>query len=67
MYQRILVLLDGSSLGESVLSYARALAHSWRLPLELLHAIESDPKRLEQASTASQHYLKPVLVVRSSA
>ena len=60
MYQRILVPLDGSSTAEAVLPYARALAQSWRIPVELLHAIESDPKRFEQASQASQQYLKGV-------
>ena len=42
MYSRILVPLDGSKLPESVLPYARALAKTLKIPVELLHAVDPE-------------------------
>jgi nucleotide-binding universal stress UspA family protein len=42
MYSRILVALDGSKLSECILPYARYFAEKFRLPVELLEAIDSD-------------------------
>jgi len=41
MYSRILVSLDGSNAAEQALPYARFLAESLRLPVELLAVIDS--------------------------
>ena len=40
MYTRMLVPLDGSEIAEKVLSYARSLAGSLKIPIELLSVIE---------------------------
>jgi nucleotide-binding universal stress UspA family protein len=41
-YTKILVPLDGSKLSESVLPYVRALAKAFKIPVELLHAIDPE-------------------------
>lgn len=42
MYSKILVPLDGSKLSEAILPYARSLAGSLKIPVELLVVIEPD-------------------------
>ena len=42
MYSRILIPLDGSRLAESILPHARTLAKAFRVPVELLHAIDPE-------------------------
>ena len=43
MYERILVPLDGSTLAEHVLPYARALSRALHAPIELLQAFDPVP------------------------
>jgi nucleotide-binding universal stress UspA family protein len=40
MYTKILIPLDGSKTAEKVLPYARFLATSWKLPIELLAVVD---------------------------
>jgi len=42
MYRQILVPLDGSPMAEQVLPYARSLAGSFSLPVELLNAVDPE-------------------------
>lgn len=42
MYEKILLPLDGSTLSECALPYARFLATALHVPVELLHAIDAD-------------------------
>jgi nucleotide-binding universal stress UspA family protein len=42
MYEKILLPLDGSTLSESALPYARLLATALRVPVELLQAMDPD-------------------------
>ncbi len=42
MYKRVLVALDGSELSEAILPYARAFAKALKIPVELLHVIDSE-------------------------
>ena len=48
MYSKLLVPLDGSPLSESILPYARTLAKTLHLPVDLLHILE--PERVEAVS-----------------
>ncbi len=48
MYSKLLVPLDGSRLSESILPYARTLAKTLHLTVDLLHIVE--PERVEAAS-----------------
>jgi nucleotide-binding universal stress UspA family protein len=60
MYTSILVPLDGSTLAEGVLPYAKFLASSLQLPVDLLHV--NDPETATPAAYAIQgaDYLKEV-------
>jgi nucleotide-binding universal stress UspA family protein len=42
MYTKILVPLDGSSLAEQILPYARVFAEAYRIPMELLRVSDPD-------------------------
>ncbi|HTN73485.1 MAG TPA: universal stress protein [Methylomirabilota bacterium] len=42
MYKKILVPLDGSSIAEAVLPYARAFARALRIPVHLLQVLDSE-------------------------
>lgn len=46
MYSRLLIPLDGSQLAEQVLPYARSLAKSLTIPVELLEVVDPDALRL---------------------
>lgn len=48
MYSKLLVPLDGSRLSEAILPYARALAKTLHLPVDLLHILE--PERVDAVS-----------------
>jgi nucleotide-binding universal stress UspA family protein len=48
MYSKLLVPLDGSQLSEAILPYARTLAKTLHLPVDLLHILE--PERVEAVS-----------------
>jgi nucleotide-binding universal stress UspA family protein len=60
MYQRILVPLDGSKLAEEVLPYAKFLAGSLQLSIDLIHV--NDPETAAPSAYAVQgaDYLKAV-------
>ncbi|HET8563433.1 MAG TPA: universal stress protein [Candidatus Binatia bacterium] len=74
MYRRILVPLDGSKVAEQVLPYARSLAGSLKLPVELLRVVDlmfltasSDAARahsldniIEEGARGSKEYLDRV-------
>jgi nucleotide-binding universal stress UspA family protein len=61
MYKRILIPLDGSKLAEGVLPYAKFLAGSLQLPVDLLHV--NDPETAVSPAYAIQgaDYLKEVV------
>jgi nucleotide-binding universal stress UspA family protein len=52
MYTRLLIPLDGSKLAEQILPYARFLARSLKIPVELLEVI--DPDVIETLSGSKQ-------------
>jgi nucleotide-binding universal stress UspA family protein len=60
MYKKILVPLDGSKLAEGVLPYAKFLAGSLQLPIDLMHV--NDPETAAPSAYAVQgaDYLKAV-------
>ena len=61
MYKKILVPLDGSSIAEVVLPYARAFATVLRIPVHLLQVI--DPETLIPSGAAQQGRSHNVLTV----
>jgi len=61
MYKKILVPLDGSSIAEVVLPYARALATALSIPVHLLQVI--DPETLIPSGAAQQGRSHNVLTV----
>jgi nucleotide-binding universal stress UspA family protein len=67
MYTRILIPLDGSKTAEKVLPYARYLAATLKLPVELLEIIDV-AEIARRISPDKSHFLNTVLenVVRSS-
>jgi nucleotide-binding universal stress UspA family protein len=74
VYTKILVPLDGSKIAEGILPYARTIAQTFKLPVELLHAIDpevistfTDPSHGRYADNVEAgmksyalDYLKPV-------
>lgn len=46
MYSRMLIPLDGSKLAEQVLPYARSLATTLKIPVELLEVVDPEAFRL---------------------
>ena len=60
MYSKILVPLDGSTLSEQVLSYARVIADAYRAPIELLRIV--DPGRTDAvlAPQSDDRYLEEI-------
>ena len=55
MYSRILVPLDGSSLGEEVLPYVRHLGLRLSLPVQLLAVIEPPPPSISRGLNPQLH------------
>lgn len=67
MYTRILIPLDGSKTAEKVLPYARYLAATLKLPVELLEVIDV-AEIARRISPEKSHFINTVLenVIRSS-
>ena len=67
MYNRILIPLDGSKTAEKVLPYARYLAATLKLPVELLEVIDV-AEVARRISPEKSHFINTVLenVIRSS-
>ena len=55
MFSRILTPLDGSTLSEQVLPYARSLAAALSLPMTLLYAIEPEVLTIPRVLNPSLH------------
>ncbi len=52
MYSRIIVPLDGSAFSETALPYARAIAGSLAIPIELVEAFDVLPPVAQQRQSA---------------
>lgn len=66
MYTRMLIPLDGSQVAEQVLPYARCLAKSLKIPVELLEVIDLEDLRL-LANPERGRYLDTLLSERMEA
>ena len=62
MYKKILVPLDGSSIAEVVLPYARAFATALRIPVHLLQVM--DPETRIPSVAAQQDRSNNILTAR---
>jgi nucleotide-binding universal stress UspA family protein len=60
MYSRMLIPLDGSKVAEQVLPYARSLARSLTIPVELLEVVDPDALKL-LANPEQNRYLDTLL------
>jgi nucleotide-binding universal stress UspA family protein len=60
MYTKILAPLDGSSLSEQVLPYARVFAEAYGIPVELLHVNDPDIRTPFWPTLPGREYLKQV-------
>ncbi|MBI4525667.1 MAG: universal stress protein [Deltaproteobacteria bacterium] len=60
MYSKILVPLDGSSVSETVLPYARLLANSLKLSVELLRVNDSDLPAASSPPSRGLEYLETI-------
>ncbi|HXV80080.1 MAG TPA: universal stress protein [Candidatus Binatia bacterium] len=60
MYSKILVPLDGSSLSEQILPYARWIASAYKIPVELLRIRDPDVRPPFWPPETSDQYLKKV-------
>lgn len=56
IYRKILVPLDGSTLAESILPYARRLAIALRIPVEMVQIIDPEVFRLHLEPSPGQYY-----------
>jgi len=56
MYKKLLVTLDGSRISEAVLPYARSLAKSLKIPVQLMQAVDPEDFRLLPEPVQGQYY-----------
>jgi Ca2+-transporting ATPase len=59
IYKKLLVPLDGSAISETILPYARSFAKSLKMPVELLHVIDSNVFKLPESMLTQRNVDPP--------